>query len=125
MSCGFFLGCTWCHSHSFIWAVQLWPSCGTFLDWEMDPFAPHNYSLVHLSPVVRRVDSTIHWINNYPLNNSIGFTSVYPLGATRSKKNELLLCLTKIMSSIKSSQQIIWKLTTSLTEMTWPGRFKK
>ena len=33
----------------------------------------------HLAPVVRRVDSAIHWINQYPLDNSIGFASVYPL----------------------------------------------
>ena len=31
------------------------------------------------TPVVRRVDSAIHWINHYPLDNSVGFTSVYPL----------------------------------------------
>ena len=29
--------------------------------------------------VVRRVDSAIHWINHRPLDNSIGFASVYPL----------------------------------------------
>ena len=32
-----------------------------------------------LAPVVRKVDSAIHWINHYPLDNSIGFASVYPL----------------------------------------------
>ena len=32
-------------------------------------------------PVVGRVDSAIHWINHYPLeqDNSIGFASVHPL----------------------------------------------
>ena len=34
------------------------------------------------APVVRRVDSAIHWINHYPLDISIfGFASVYPLGS--------------------------------------------
>ena len=32
-----------------------------------------------VAPVVRRVESAIHWINLYPLNNSIGFASVYAL----------------------------------------------
>ena len=32
-----------------------------------------------LTKVVRRVDSTIHWINHYPLDNSTGFASVYPV----------------------------------------------
>ena len=31
-----------------------------------------------LAPVVQTLDSTIHWINHYPLDNSIGFASVYP-----------------------------------------------
>ena len=34
-----------------------------------------------LAPVVQTLDSAIHWINHYPLDNSIiiGFASVYPL----------------------------------------------
>ena len=32
-----------------------------------------------LAPVVRRVDSAIHRINHYSVDNSIGFASVYPL----------------------------------------------
>ena len=31
-----------------------------------------------LAPVVRRVVNAIHWINHYPLENSIGFVSVIP-----------------------------------------------
>ena len=30
-----------------------------------------------LAPVVQTLDSAIHWINHYPLDNSIGFASVY------------------------------------------------
>ena len=37
-----------------------------------------------LAPVVRRVDSTMHWINRYPLDNSIDFASVYPLDSDLS-----------------------------------------
>ena len=31
------------------------------------------------APVVRRVDSTFHWINRYSLDNPVGFVSTYPL----------------------------------------------
>ena len=37
-----------------------------------------------LGPVVRRVDSAIHWIDHYPLDNSIAFASVYPLDSDLS-----------------------------------------
>ena len=36
----------------------------------------------HLSPkapVVQKVDSAIHWINYYPVDNATGFCSMYPL----------------------------------------------
>ena len=36
------------------------------------------------APVVRTLDSAIHWINHYPLDNSIGFASVYPLDSDLS-----------------------------------------
>ena len=41
-------------------------------------FLSHNFDKI-LAPVVRRLDSAIHWINHYPLNNSIDFPRVYPL----------------------------------------------
>ena len=34
---------------------------------------------IDLAPVVQTLYSAIHWINHYPLDNSIGFASVYPL----------------------------------------------
>jgi len=37
-----------------------------------------------LAPVVQTLDSAIHWINHYPLDNSIGFTSVYLLDSDLS-----------------------------------------
>ena len=36
-------------------------------------------NLYVLAPVVQTMDSTIHRINHYPLDNSIGFASVYQL----------------------------------------------
>ena len=45
------------------------------------PKAVNNGQLV---PVVRSVDSVIHCINHYPLDNSIGFASVYPLDSDLS-----------------------------------------
>ena len=38
----------------------------------------------HQASVVRRVDSAIHRINHYPLDNSIGSASVYPLDSDLS-----------------------------------------
>ena len=38
----------------------------------------------NLGPVVQTLDSAIHWINHYPLDNSTGFTSVYPLDSDLS-----------------------------------------
>ena len=31
------------------------------------------------APVVKKVDSAIHWINLYPLDNATGFPNTYPL----------------------------------------------
>ena len=39
-----------------------------------------------LTPVVRRVDSTIQWINHYPVDTSIGFASVYLLDGDLSER---------------------------------------
>ena len=36
------------------------------------------------APVVQTLDSAIHWINHYPLDNSIGFASVYQLDSDLS-----------------------------------------
>ena len=36
------------------------------------------------APVVQTQDSAILWINHYPLDNSIGFASVYPLDSNLS-----------------------------------------
>ena len=30
-------------------------------------------------PVVQKVDSTIHWINHYPMNKAFGLHTTYPL----------------------------------------------
>ena len=37
-----------------------------------------------LAPVVQTLDSAIQWINHYPLDNSIGFASVYLLDSDLS-----------------------------------------
>ena len=39
-----------------------------------------------LAPVVQTLDSAIHWINHYPLDNSIGFASVYLLDSDLSSE---------------------------------------
>ena len=40
----------------------------------------------NLAPVVQRVDSTIHWINQYPLDNSISSGSTHPMDCDEKKK---------------------------------------
>ena len=46
-----------------------------------------------LAPVVQTLDSTIHWINHYPLDNSIGFASAYPVdSAIHHFNNWGLIC---------------------------------
>jgi len=37
-----------------------------------------------LAPVVQKLDSAIHWINLYPVDNAIGFPSTYPLDSDLS-----------------------------------------
>jgi len=32
-----------------------------------------------LTRVVRKVDNTIHWINNYPVDSAVCFVNTYPL----------------------------------------------
>ena len=39
---------------------------------------------IDLAPVVQTLDSAIRRINHYPLDNSIGFASVYPLDSDLS-----------------------------------------
>ena len=39
---------------------------------------------IYLAPVVRKVDSTIHWINYYPKDSAIGFRNTYPLDSDLS-----------------------------------------
>ena len=34
---------------------------------------------VDLASFVQKVDTVIHWINLYPVNNVIGFPNTYPL----------------------------------------------
>ena len=37
-----------------------------------------------LAPVVRKLDSAIHWINYYPLDSAIGCRNTYPLDSDLS-----------------------------------------
>ena len=54
------------------------------LNLQIQLFTIANFKLIELAPVVRRVDSGIHWINHYPLDNSISFATVYPLDSDLS-----------------------------------------
>ena len=37
-----------------------------------------------LAPVIRKADSAVHWINNYPLDSAIGFPNTYPMDSDLS-----------------------------------------
>ena len=37
-----------------------------------------------LAPVVRKMDSAIHWVNYYPLDSAIGCRNTYPLDSDLS-----------------------------------------
>ena len=69
----------------------------------------HTRSKVLLAPVVERVDSTIHWINPYPLDNAINFDSTYPrltlgnIGWIRSR-TERRSCFPMSLTSSSSSR---------------------
>ena len=49
--------------------------------------------VIHLAPVVPKLDNTIHWINLYPLKNAIGFLIlihwivIYPVGSAIQRLN--------------------------------------
>ena len=43
----------------------------------------------NLATVVQTLDSGIHWVNHYPLDNSIGFAGVYPLDLVDSAIHRL------------------------------------
>ena len=36
------------------------------------------------APVVQKVDSAIHWINHYTVDNTIGFVNTFPLDSNLS-----------------------------------------
>ena len=38
----------------------------------------------HQAPVVQKLDSAIHWINLYKVDNAIGFPNTYPLDSDLS-----------------------------------------
>ena len=38
-------------------------------------------TFIHQAPVVQKLDSAIHRINLYPLDNAISFRNTYPLGS--------------------------------------------
>ena len=45
------------------------------------------YSTSTSGPSCSKVDSAIHWIDHYPLDNSIAFASVYPLDSAIHPSN--------------------------------------
>ena len=42
------------------------------------------FFVVDLAPVVQKLDSAIHRINLYPVDNAIGFSNAYPLDSDLS-----------------------------------------
>ena len=61
--------------------------CGSHLQSQSELYHVSSwyYTLViDLAPVVRKVDSAIHWINYYPKDSAIGFRNTYPLDSDLS-----------------------------------------
>ena len=44
----------------------------------------HVLVFVGLAPVVRKANSAVHWVNNYPLDGAIGFPNTYPMDSDLS-----------------------------------------
>ena len=44
------------------------------------------FSAESQAPVVQKVDSAIHWLNLYPLDNAIGFPNSYSLDRDLSSR---------------------------------------
>ena len=42
------------------------------------------YCIKLLAPAVQRMDSAIHWINQYPVDSIVCFVNTYPLGSDLS-----------------------------------------
>lgn len=40
--------------------------------------------VLKLSPVVQRINNTIHWIDHYPVDSVVGFVNAYPLDSDLS-----------------------------------------
>ena len=68
----------WGNFHKFSSCVSKWQLIITQL------FTLQKSSAGNLAPVVQTLDSAIHWINHYPLDISIGFSSVYLLDSDLS-----------------------------------------
>ena len=47
------------------------------------PFKGHN-CFNHNAPVVQKVDSAVHWINHYQVDNATGLRTTYPLESNLS-----------------------------------------
>ena len=58
---------------SFDYCTFIWDSCGQGSKSSLDKLNRH------AAPVVRKEDSTIHWINYYPVDSAVGCRNVYPL----------------------------------------------
>ena len=44
----------------------------------------HSICILPLAPGVRKADSAVHWVNNYPLDSAIGFPNTYPMDSDLS-----------------------------------------
>ena len=58
-----------------------------------------------LAPVVQKVDSAIHRINHYPVDNTVNFANAYPLNSDslRSELNKFVV--PRVLSRSNSSEK--------------------
>ena len=64
------------------WQVYIPCATNGFNDRHKELRHTNNY----LGPVVRKMDSTINWINLYPVDGAIAFPNTYPLDGDLSSR---------------------------------------
>ena len=59
--------------YRFICQQEVFFLFGTIINWTFFSSIIAGLKVIDLAPVVQKVDDTIHWINLYPVDNTIGF----------------------------------------------------
>ena len=58
-----------------------------------------------LAPVVQKVDSAIHRINHYPVDNTVSFANAYPLNSDSLRSEVNKFVVPRVLSRSNSSEK--------------------